>query len=449
MAEELTRSLTVLAERGETRGADAVLEDARRVAVPQPAPGQRSRGGLVWAAGAAAIVVVFIGLVVWLLHPFAGRDQPPVITQPETPVVIDSPTTSWQSAPLPRELIDIQVLDGSFLAISTHSGPSGVFSEAVVSTDGLEWAPLPSQPAWAGEFPAAEIEPAGGLPHPVAFVEYGGEVWTVTVGSPSSRTSPVVERLGDPAGGWTPVPVEAVPGASTSEVVFAAGGAGAIMSGGSSQGEAILWVLTDDGFVRVHDPLIDALPVADATVPRTDAGLAGYLRATELLAANSGFLAEFWIANDQGVTTDLSLRYRSDDGQTWTEETGTQTDLRDYADYAEHNGQILGVGEHGAWLSDDGGTTWTQTRTPDQLITDTVASGPLGWIVPAGRYGLFFEPKGVLTSTDGVNWRTALDLDARVTSIATDETTILLSTVSGWETTTYEIWVGTVEHEGN
>ncbi|MBT8192417.1 MAG: hypothetical protein KJP22_03375 [Acidimicrobiia bacterium] len=444
MAEELTRSLTMLAERGETRGADSVLEDARRTVTPQPVPGPRSRGGLVWAAGAAAIVMVFVGLVVWLLHPFSGADQSPVITQPEAPVVIDSSTISWQSAPLPRELIDIQILDGSYLAISTHSGPNGVFSEAVVSTDGLEWTPLPSQPAWAGEFPVAEIE-RDGVAYPVAFVEYAGEVWTVTASS-SSPTMPVVERLSDPAGRWIPVPIEAVPGVNSNEVVFAAGGAGAIMFAGSSDGKALLWVLADDGFETVNDPLINALPIADAAVPWTDAGLAGYLRATRLFATNRGFMAEFWIANDQGVTTDSSLRYRSDDGRTWTEDTRGEPDVWDYFDYAEYNGRILGVGLDGAWLSGEGGTTWTQTQTPDQLISDMVVAGPFGWIVPAGQVAMAFEPKGIWFSSDGVNWENTLDLDARVFGIAADDTTVVMATASGWETTTYEVWVGTISN---
>lgn len=60
MAEELTRSLTMLAERGNPRGASDVLFEARRDAVRRATPRYRRRPG--WAAAAAfAMTIVMVG----------------------------------------------------------------------------------------------------------------------------------------------------------------------------------------------------------------------------------------------------------------------------------------------------------------------------------------------------------------------------------------------------
>jgi len=468
MAEELHRALTLLAERGETRGADTVLASARRAAHPGFESRPTWRRGLVPAVGAALVVLVFVGLVLWVVHPLGGQESA-IINQPDAPVTtpaapvpdevddtLDSTETSvadipaepitWASAPLPAELHDIQLLDGSFVAISTVSGPAGVFGEAVVSSNGLDWEPLRSQPAWAGEVSASQIEREG-LAYPVALVEHGGDLFTVT--DFTSSRMPVVERLTDSTGDWIAVPIEEVPGVNNNEIRFAAGNAGMIMFAGSTEGEALLWVLTVDGFELTDDPLISALPVADADVPWTDAVLAGYLRSSKLLATGEGFVAEFWVANDQGVTSDSSLRYRSADGRTWIEGQATDRDFGDFEDYAESGRRILGIGLDGAWISDDDGTTWEQTQRPDQLIADTVAGGAFGWVVPAGQVA-FGDLDGIKLSVDGVEWETVLDLDAWVTSLVIKNNTIVIGAVSGgWndDPYIYEVWVGTVNSE--
>ncbi|MDR9452088.1 MAG: hypothetical protein RI637_12835, partial [Acidimicrobiia bacterium] len=83
MAEELTRDLTALAERGEERGVARVLNDARQQAGLGPtgrrlSPSRWRRGVLV-AATTAAVVLVLIGVVA-VLGPFAGDETP--VTQP-------------------------------------------------------------------------------------------------------------------------------------------------------------------------------------------------------------------------------------------------------------------------------------------------------------------------------------------------------------------------------
>jgi hypothetical protein len=62
MAEELTRMLTMLAERGAPRGAAEVLEAARAEVTGRPTPGRPTwRRGLALAVGTAAAVLALIG----------------------------------------------------------------------------------------------------------------------------------------------------------------------------------------------------------------------------------------------------------------------------------------------------------------------------------------------------------------------------------------------------
>ncbi|MEA2002531.1 MAG: hypothetical protein U9N84_11715 [Actinomycetota bacterium] len=91
MAEELTRSLTALAERGDPRGAAAVLEDARTQAVGEHATSVRPtwRRGLVVAFGTAIAILVVAGATILIAGPFGGEEMPPATTV--APVV---PTTT-------------------------------------------------------------------------------------------------------------------------------------------------------------------------------------------------------------------------------------------------------------------------------------------------------------------------------------------------------------------
>jgi hypothetical protein len=92
MAEELTRALTALAERGEERGAAHVLESAWRQAGLDPKGRRLSpyrwRRGVLVAATAAAVVLVLIG-VVTILGPFAGEETP--VAQPSGDWVAGQP----------------------------------------------------------------------------------------------------------------------------------------------------------------------------------------------------------------------------------------------------------------------------------------------------------------------------------------------------------------------
>jgi hypothetical protein len=91
MAEQLTRSLTLLAGRGESRGAAEVLAAARRSVEPKPPPSRTRRMGLVVVAAAVMLVIVIA-----FLDPFGGTEPARVVTtSPEvtSPEVTSRPVT--------------------------------------------------------------------------------------------------------------------------------------------------------------------------------------------------------------------------------------------------------------------------------------------------------------------------------------------------------------------
>ena len=156
MAEELTRALTALAERGEERGAAHVLDNARRQAGLDPtgrrlSPSRWRRGVLV-AATAAAAVLVLVG-VVTVLGPFAGDKTP--VTQPSGEWVAGQPVEIGQVlGPIESGFGSVWVATGTGVArldpetqevVATISAPNpsdlAVGGDAVwlVSTMGGGW----------------------------------------------------------------------------------------------------------------------------------------------------------------------------------------------------------------------------------------------------------------------------------------------------------------------
>ncbi|MDJ0923348.1 MAG: hypothetical protein QNJ77_02200 [Acidimicrobiia bacterium] len=89
MGEELSRSLRLLAERGEERGAHAVLEDARAEAASTEIVGRPTwRRGLAVALGTAVGMLVLVAATVLLLRPFGGEELPPATEAPIVPTTI-------------------------------------------------------------------------------------------------------------------------------------------------------------------------------------------------------------------------------------------------------------------------------------------------------------------------------------------------------------------------
>jgi len=97
MAEELTRSLTMLAERGAPKGAAVVLEAARAEVAGRATPDRPTwRRGLALAVGTAAAVVALIGGALLVVRPLGGGDVPPVTAGP--PVVTTTPIPGEDSS---------------------------------------------------------------------------------------------------------------------------------------------------------------------------------------------------------------------------------------------------------------------------------------------------------------------------------------------------------------
>ncbi|NNL14936.1 MAG: hypothetical protein HKO82_14735 [Acidimicrobiia bacterium] len=138
MAEKLSRSLTLLAERGEPRGADVVFRDAQPAAVPSPTA-KSPRPNLAVAGAAAAVVLVFVGLVIWLLKPFDSTEELPVVTRPDAPFIDETLPESaalWRLEGTGDNSVECPVCQerGIFLEI-THTG-SGPFIVTPFTAEG-------------------------------------------------------------------------------------------------------------------------------------------------------------------------------------------------------------------------------------------------------------------------------------------------------------------------
>ncbi|MDJ0662978.1 MAG: hypothetical protein QNJ75_00365 [Acidimicrobiia bacterium] len=123
MGEELTRSLRVLAERGEERGASAVLEDARAEAARPEAVGQPSwRRGLAVALGTAAVMLVLVAVTILTLQPFGTEELPPATIQPPIVPTTAAPIFSPDSpAPL-NDINDLALAPNGDLWAATAAG---------------------------------------------------------------------------------------------------------------------------------------------------------------------------------------------------------------------------------------------------------------------------------------------------------------------------------------
>lgn len=113
-------------------------------------------------------------------------------------------------------------------------------------------------------------------------------------------------------------------------------------------------------------------------------------------------------------------------------------------DTAVRDGVIMAVGDQGIRISSDNGSTWTQPPGTEEQRSGMIEAGPLGWIMPNGQVGVFFDSIDIQISTDATNWETILQPPGGVTGMAVGEDWILLATAHGWDTETYRVWVGHV-----
>ncbi len=124
MGEELTRSLRMLAERGEERGAQAVLEDARAEAASPEAAGRPSwRRGFAVAFGTAAGVLVLVAATILLLRPFGGEEAPPATEAPVVPTTVAvTPLPVVDSAGPLNDINDLALAPNGDLWAATAGG---------------------------------------------------------------------------------------------------------------------------------------------------------------------------------------------------------------------------------------------------------------------------------------------------------------------------------------
>ena len=123
MGEEMTRSLNVLAERGEARGAAAVLDAARDDAATQSdADSPTWRRGLVVTFGTAAAVLVLVGAAILLARPF-GVEVPPATEPPVVPTTVAvTPIPGVESAGPLNDINDLAFAPDGHLWAATAEG---------------------------------------------------------------------------------------------------------------------------------------------------------------------------------------------------------------------------------------------------------------------------------------------------------------------------------------
>ena len=79
------------------------------------------------------------------------------------------------------------------------------------------------------------------------------------------------------------------------------------------------------------------------------------------------------VADDEGSIGPVPLRYRSDDGRSWTPIAEHYAQINDYA---THDGRVPGIAPPDVWISEDGGTSWHSSVTTPPIAAWRVTAGP-------------------------------------------------------------------------
>ncbi|MEN8113908.1 MAG: hypothetical protein ABFS21_05925 [Actinomycetota bacterium] len=386
MGEELTTSLSQLAERGIPRGAMAVLDDARDAAAEAPTPGRTDwRRGLVVAASSAAAVLVLFGATTLIGRPFTGDDTTPAITGAPT-----EPTTQISGALGPMNevndlalspddhlwaatsggLVEWDVATGDFVLYTERDGVPGRHIDTVeIAPDGTVWT---VGAGWIGRYDGSwQVFTADNVPQlngqlGALAVDHEGAVWVPVASEPIARYDGSWSTVEPPReGGWPVI----VPG------------------GLAASPDGMLWVGTHDEGVFAFDGSswrrfteVDGAPARpwnviaapDGTVWAwgngyyTDPELTGYVPATGFARYDGTSWTTFTV--DDGLLSNEGSVVVAPDGTVWVVHAELGPD---------HATELIGLSRF------DGGT-WT--TYPE---TDLERSG---------------NGSGAVVSSDGTLW---------------------------------------------
>lgn len=416
MSEELSRSFTVLAERGVPRGARQVLQDARQNADPAPARARPPRRTPV-LLGAVALVLVLVGALVVLARPFDGEEPSTAVTQP--PGTVEPPRdtpTDWSP---PIALIPAPDVDP--VQVSTVIGDLK-FTTLQLPED--LWGPI------VDDLAATPFGPAALVNSSLWWSTDGETWWSVPTTVDAQRLTVVNDdivvfgddgatRFGWDGAGWIeqqrldlPVPAD--------QIAFGPSGAVAVS-------QTRIYYSSDGAhFDRAeHGPDSEVFR-AEPWVPPEDRDF-GDCRATfsatanrnrAVLATDDGFVALTSAQHPDGLVCEPLLWF-STDGNTWnlvspdspfgTDSTVDTTGSR----IAFHDGRFVVTGvvggqgradtEGAVWVSDDG-LAWRRADIEFGFPL-SVAGGELGWMLTGVVETEGDAVQGVWFSTDGLTWR--------------------------------------------
>ena len=393
MGEELTRSLRVLAERGEQRGATSVLEDARASAASAEAVGRPSwRRGFVVAMATATAVLALVAVVMLVASPFGGVElspatTPSVVTEP--PDVVPGPDIrQWVRHPaeeVPSALSTrIGELEFEWLLLEggTYHGLHGLAwtpHGLVALDDRLFWST--DYYTWHSIDTPVRVNAVTVVDGDVVVHGFGGTV-----------------RYAWEEDGW--VQVGNLEVNDVEKLVFGQQGAVAIAEGS-------VWYSKDG----VHFEEAAQGPSFDPPLGSSEVSCRntfGPLPDPVVLATGVGYVALTPAAQswpDQLPICEPVL-WTSVDGSRWNlaaEESPFGESSAVYA-VAERDRRYVAVGASGtasavAWFSDDG-LAWEPTEFDLEFI-DAIAGGDLGWVLTGANA---FDEQLIFFSADGRTW---------------------------------------------
>jgi hypothetical protein len=406
MTEELTRTLTRLADRGTPRGSDEVLEGAQRSILDA---GTRRRRGVTAAFLGSIITVGTVGVALWL-EPADDAQQP---SQSSTTI---GPAASSEGvhyrlvrdpdavpARLSTVLGDLEVV--TYLPLETETGEVW-FSNAVATRHGFFAAEIDDLLWWSSDSETWHLlgRGAGG-----ELRRFGDDVAVLGVGGIVA----VYSWEGDT---WAESGRVVVDGASDVDE-FVAGPDGALVA---LDGDDIRWSRGGDPFRLAEDPPSpDRLPgqtgAGDCDREDVGAGLGPmYETADGVVLLTASHRADWGsLPVCEPVLWYAEARFSDGNppslGNEWELASGPSSPFGPGAAIGEivHDGRgyiaVGTVGGSGAlWQSPDG-FDWTPLELDFDSI-GTIATGELGWVVTAAQ-GSDGSNQQMWFYRDGAHWQ--------------------------------------------